>query len=405
MVSAFRAKSLVKQEDSHSLIYAARAALKATGQLRIDMSGVGSIFPNGAVPWVVALRYFADQGLRVAFTGRNERVVKSHLTDPMLASSLQSDSNVLNKVWVYRTEDEGMALASAFITALEERVDFGRGTSHSLNWCLWEVMDNVFQHSHAGEGVAMVQVHYRTKHCAVAIADSGIGIHKSFRDAGVHQVADAYSAIQLAVRERVTSKTKNAGNGLYGLMRVVGAAGGELAIHSGRGRMIFRENRLWGDAETSHGVLLDLNDHHGTSVDWQFDTNRPVELTRELGNPNLSDLRMERLEDDAGNVVLLVRDFEEGLGSRKSAEMVRTRLSNMFSLGASRLTLDFEGVSLISSSFADEVLGKLALRMGVLEFMAKFELLNMTDLVKALVDRAILQRLSEGDDETPAAIR
>ena len=405
LINRLTVNSLARQEDSHALIHAARRAVRTTGHLRIDMSNANPIFPNGAVPWVVGQRYFQELGLRVTYDGLSENARKMGVASPTSAADLKSGQAVLNRVWVYRNETEGMRLATAFVDALEEKIQFGPGTSHSLNWCLWEVMDNVFQHSKASEGVAMVQLHYKSKHCAIAVADGGIGIHRSFKEGGVYGVPDAYQAIQKAIQERVTSKTKNAGNGLYGLMRVVGAAGGELSIHSGRGRLLYRDHRLSGDSDTSVGALLDLENHHGTAVDWQFDTKKPVRLEDQLGLKESPDLRLESLEDDTGRVVLRVVDFEEGLGSRRSAEMVRTRLMNVFAQGAVRITLDFSDVTLVSSSFADEVLGKLALRMGILQFMGKFELINMSELVRSLIDRAIQHRLQEGDDESPAAFR
>lgn len=193
------------------------------------------------------------------------------------------------------------------------------------------------------------------------------------------------------------------GNGLYGLMRVVGLNSGEMEIRSGRGRMTFTGSKLDGEYILS-GPVLDPNGHRGTTVDWQLDVSRPVSLSKALGmkQPNM---RLERIEDEEGEHRVHVSEFEEGLGSRRSAEQIRIKLLNYLSEGAPRLVLDFTGINVISSSFADEVLGKLALQMGLVQFINRFRLDNMTDTVEVIVNRAIQQRIAEGDANYPGSAR
>jgi hypothetical protein len=62
-----------------------------------------------------------------------------------------------------------------------------------------------------------------------------------------------------------------------------------------------------------------------------------------------------------------VIELEESLGSRKLGADIRTRLENYLRAGAKFVVLDFKGVGVVSSSFADEVLAKLAMSMGELE--------------------------------------
>jgi hypothetical protein len=57
--------------------------------------------------------------------------------------------------------------------------------------------------------------------------------------------------------------------------------------------------------------------------------------------------------------------------------------------------VDFSDVLLISSSYADEVIGKLFVELGPLEFMSKIQLKNVDNLVKNLIDRAIDQRMKQ----------
>lgn len=341
----------------------------------------------------------------------NAEVIKVGAVDPEVTRmrvlqpaelSSAKDHEFLNAVWRYRDPAEASKLCTGFIDALSDSAVCGTGVLNSLEWCIFEVLDNVFQHSGANEGFAMMQIHRRSRNCTVTVSDTGIGIHRSFLEAGVYRADDAYEAIKNAVQERVTSKTKNMGNGLYGLIRVVGIGDGQLCIQSGRGHLTYRDRVLNGGASYSVPVIDD--DHHGTTVDWQLNLSQEVTMQEALPASRYADvnLRLERLEDEEGNHYVKVSELEEGVGARSGAEKVRIRLENFVKQGAFPLTLDFRGINIVSSSFADEVLGKLALRMGLMDFMTAFRLVNMTPTVKTIVDRAIQQRLAEGDSETPA---
>ncbi|MFF9776662.1 STAS-like domain-containing protein [Streptomyces sp. NPDC013978] len=384
--------------DSNALITASRRAMRMGG-LSLDLGDTHRIYPNGAVPMAAALDYFRNNGLQISTTRINASVIKTRFLHPLPATSENLRSHPSgNIVWKY-DEEQSTDLCNAFIEMLEENARCETGVIESLNWCLFEVLDNVFQHSKSPYGYAMMQIHAKRRWCTVAVSDCGIGIHRSFKENNVYAAKNAYEAIMLAVQEKVTSKTKNMGNGLYGLMRVVGLNRGELQIRSGRGWLEYREGEIKGDYSMSI-PLVDLNDHHGTTVDWQLDLSRRVSLAEALNFPE-PNLRLERLEDESGDYCLRVADFEEGLGTRRSAEQIRNRLVNLLSSGAPRLTLDFSGVYVVSSSFADEVLGKLALEMGIVAFMSHFDLRGMTPTVSAIVNRAISQRIAEGDDRTP----
>lgn len=391
-------------EDVSSLIYSCRRANDGGGKLLLNLSDTSGIYPNGAVPMAAALQYFIRQGLKLETTQLSPDVSRTAFLNPPYATPSELASpHIKNVVWRYRNEVQATYLCNAFIKQLEENIVCEKGVLEALNWCLFEVMDNVFQHSHADCGYAMLQIHFQSKWCAVAVADDGIGIYNSFREGNVYSARDEYEAIMLAVQEKVTSKPKNMGNGLYGLMRVVVLNSGSLEIRSGRGFLKYKSGRLSGDYSQSRPVL-DLNEHRGTTVDWQLDVSKEVSLAEALGMQQ-ADLLLESIEDGDGEYCVRVADFEEGLGTRRSAEQVRTRLINILNEGASRLTLDFEGVNVVSSSFADEVLGKLALQMGLVQFINRFRLSHMSATVEAIVNRAIQQRIAEGDIGLPGSAR
>ncbi|KAA1426129.1 STAS-like domain-containing protein, partial [Mycolicibacter arupensis] len=108
---------------------------------------------------------------------------------------------------------------------------------------------------------------------------------------------------------------------------------------------------------------------------------------------------LETIEDDEGVCRVSVSEIEESLGSRKLGADIRTRLENYLNAaaGLQYVVLDFKGVGVISSSFADEVLGKLATSMGELEFRRRVSVDNASPTNRALIERAISLRLSDPD--------
>ena len=88
------------------------------------------------------------------------------------------------------------------------------------------------------------------------------------------------------------------------------------------------------------------------------------------------------------------------LGSRQGGMRVRAMLQNLLRVGGS-VVVDFEGIGVISSSFADEVFGRLFVEMGPRAFTKRLDLRNVDPTVDHLIDRAILQRtrLGNGDNQ------
>jgi hypothetical protein len=264
-------------------------------------------------------------------------------------------------------------------------------------------MDNVFQHSQCDSGLAMIQLHPSSRRCAITVSDHGIGIQRSMALSGndskitKEMYADAGTAIDYAVRAGVTSKGRlNQGNGLHGLRRAVEINGGYLRIHSGRGHWALESGQQSFNTELGRPVL-EPHAHHGTTVDWQLDCSYPVTITEALGVKARPSELLETIQGENDEYRLTVRELEEHLGSRSGGAEVRTQLQNYLRAGAEYVVLDFTRVTVISSSFADEVMGKLAYEMGELEFRRKFYFDNASPTVRGLIQKAIELRLDTAE--------
>ena len=85
--------------------------------------------------------------------------------------------------------------------------------------------------------------------------------------------------------------------------------------------------------------------------------------------------------------------------SRQGGVKIRSVIRNLLNLNHP-VILDFNGVGVILSSFADEVFGRLFVEMGPRAFMTRIDMRNVDPTVEGLIDRAIVQRTRLGNGDT-----
>lgn len=283
--------------------------------------------------------------------------------------------------------------------ALRDNVVCQEGVIDTINWCLYEVMDNVFQHSRADNGFVMMKINRDTRRCAITVGDTGIGIQKSLastRAAGLEILTDPGRSIDHSLQQGVTSKGgQNQGNGLFGLRRAVELNGGRLSIRSGYGKWDLLGSGAVEWRTDRKVPLIDIEDHQSTLVDWRLDCANRVRIDEALGGRRQSSEFLESIEDGDGIHRVSVREIEESLGSRKLGREIRTRLENYLHGGARFVILDFSGVGVVSSSFADEVLAKLAVEMGELEYRRRVIVNEASATNLGLINTAISRRMAQ----------
>lgn len=96
---------------------------------------------------------------------------------------------------------------------------------------------------------------------------------------------------------------------------------------------------------------------------------------------------------DDQRVVVPLRDETVGFGSRHAGQHMRAKARNLLAAEPSRsLCIDWSEIPMISSSYADEFVGKLFVELGPLTFMSRVRNTSMAPVVRGLIDRAIMQR-------------
>lgn len=93
-------------------------------------------------------------------------------------------------------------------------------------------------------------------------------------------------------------------------------------------------------------------------------------------------------------MVVRLNKFGISLGSRVLGKQV----SNMINFDKEdEIILDFQDVKMVTSSFADEVVGKNCVKLGLHNFFKKVQIVNSSEQIKLILRKAIMDRLVELD--------
>lgn len=141
-------------------------------------------------------------------------------------------------------------------------------------------------------------------------------------------------------------------------------------------------------------------------MDFQLPIGKPIDIAKALGGytPAFADIRSEKYETPAGDIEFCLSKESRGFATRKSGEAIRNTVLNLKTDSKSKIILDFDGVPVVSSSFADELIGKLVIKYGFFGFQNEFQMKNMSKTVQSLVHIAVARRMTEdtGNDNTRA---
>ena len=301
----------------------------------------------------------------------------------------------------FQTSAEQQASVNAALDVVLRTMELRRDVLAALEWSLNEITDNVLNHAQSERG-GFVQVStFGDDHLIkFYVADGGRGIPNSMRVRFPHLKTDA-DALGEAVKAGVTSiPDSGQGNGLAGSLRIATSANGSFRIMSGKAQFDVFKERPTSSYRTQRGQTGGGFRFPGTSVMVELDTRADFAIEEALGldgtpRTEVTDAVDLLYSDDSGQLRLTLRDETLGFGTRHAGVELRRKLKNLLNAEPSaRLILDWSGVPLVSSSFADEALGKLFVELGPVAFGSRIVLVGAEPLVASLIDRAIMQRIS-----------
>jgi hypothetical protein len=184
------------------------------------------------------------------------------------------------------------------------------------------------------------------------------------------------------------------GRGLYGTLQVARASDGSLHIYSCNARLNYAKNEL---RLTQEDVPF-----KGTLLTASLDSSNPDALGEALQFGERQYIPLDYVEThfemgSSDAVLFRLAQESESFGSRVAGDPVRTKLANLVHMNPGRrIVVDLEDVPLISSSFADEVFGKLFVALGPVRFGQVLDIHGLSSTVRSLIDKAIVQRTSSG---------
>jgi len=199
-------------------------------------------------------------------------------------------------------------------------------------------------------------------------------------------------ALKKAVEEGGTrDPQRNAGYGLTGCVRIAAQNGGRFIVQSGGYRLTV-DNRRRSNANPVFAYSRQLANQQGTIVELEIRTDRPVDLKRALRHEPLSLMESQHWSDT--EFVIDVANEARDLGTREAGRLLRTTILNLArGEPEERFVLKFDGVMMVSSSFADECVAKVAYEVGRSEFFRHYELRGMNESVSAIVETTLWDRI------------
>ena len=285
-------------------------------------------------------------------------------------------------------EGEMDPIVAEVMHLLLARMSIERETLAALEWSMNELMDNVLSHAESSVGgFVQATAYQRAERVEFVVADAGIGVAASMR------IRDAEDALRQAIAEAGTrDRASNMGNGLYGSFRIAALSGGEFEINSGTGLLYGSQRGAVEQAAKFQRIPYD-----GTVVRCGVGVNDPDLLAKALVfggriHEPPYDYVERRYGGEGDEMVFSVKDeLGQELGSRSGGRRARQIVENLLREDH-EVVLDFSDIPVISSSFADEVLGRLFVQMGPRAFMSRIQIRNANPMIEGLIDRAILQR-------------
>jgi hypothetical protein len=348
------------------------------------------IFPNMMAPLAALFCFLESVNVRAKIHNNHRTFAESCAHSPLRCLEREKRVEPSNVVWEYRSASELELLIDWVVSNLYRKVPSQENTLLALEYCLSEIMDNVLRHSRDQAGFFMYSLQRDDQRVAVAIADQGIGIKRSFLDT-LYRPWSASDAITLAMKKGVTYSPEGAGNGLWTTTEIITKNTGRLTNTSGGGAIYY--NKSLGRVETYDDAPTIDPDWPGTNLDFQLDFDNAVDFASLWGElPSPINTRAERLENSDDQLVLLINDQSFGTATRESGRDVRVLAANLLRARPTELLLDFTGVTMISSSYADELVAKLYTDHTIENVKNRLKVTGTNDTVELVIADAIRSR-------------
>jgi anti-sigma regulatory factor (Ser/Thr protein kinase) len=367
--------------------------------LTLDFSGVTKAFANGMLGIIAQVSALRLQGNEIV-------VILPHQPDYQEFFLATNWAHLLNPLYPLERGQKPRHFAQQFTSFAElpdlifqfmnivmRYIAMPKDILSALEWSVNEVCDNVINHAGSGPGGFLQIIAYpQNETIAFSVADAGNGILTTLRE-GYPNLDTDLEAIEEALKTGVTRNIDHGmGNGLAGTLRIINMTGGSLDILSGRGRLLItpdgKKTFTNGPENTFFGTCVSGNIRMRTD----FSIADALNFTPFPYEPyTVVDAQYELAHEDALRVIMKAESG--GTGTRQAGKEMRYKLLNLMEAKPNYpLYVDWEGIPVIASSFADECMGKLYTTVGQELFERVIRNTYMEPLVAQLISKAISER-------------
>lgn len=356
-------------------------------------------FPNICVPIAAVIQnYQSDQFcIKCDWDDCDSYISSTQVSSPLLITENVEfvKTHPLDIVWKFGSSDE----VQLFVDALQEYLSSAfvavDGLLEGLIWNINEVMDNVIQHSEVSCGYVMGQMTNDNNHLSICVFDNGIGILNSFKGSQ-YRPKKSSDAITLALKKGVTRDCKiGQGNGLWGLSEILKENNGLLTIKTGGAQYSVSGNEDPCIKNLKADQFYGSNRYLTTMIDFQLNNNKSICLDKIFNNRVPVQLWLEDMENENGEHVISLSEEKWGTGTRSGAQKIRNEAENVLIIGKTRVVFDFTDVYIVSSSFSDELFGKLIEKYGFIGFQKAFRITNTSEINEKIINKSVLMRMAE----------
>jgi hypothetical protein len=390
-------------DDLHKVSAALFNLTKKQGysDIILDFSAVTRLSPRIMLPLSTVVRAYRRDGIDFDFVLPQDQKLSSllrntnwlHLMAPERFEP-RDEYNVdhLSAIQFSNAEQHDEAINRSMNVILQSSRNLNRNHLKALEWSLNEITDNVLNHAQSPMGGVVQVVNFARQNTVdFYVCDAGIGIPASLRQ-GHPEIRDDVTALERSIREGVTRNVQtNQGNGLFGTFKCCEVSRGQFEIQSGYASLVFDGSlRITNTGIPFRGTFVRASINYG--VDRLLERALIFKGRQHVPAYDYIDRFYQSSGDD---IHFVVKKEISTFGSREAGRIARTKIENLMNNGRFAVIFDFYEINLISSSFADEVFGKLFVELGPVRFGQLCRFKNIDGTVQRLIDRAISQRVAQ----------
>lgn len=215
--------------------------LKVGDTINLTLNCNGTVYPQYLCALVAWVKLMKSKGINLNFNIKGENTYVSRMDfykhiEYEYSEEFRRHNSTGRFIEITEVDgDNSIEIVGNTIKVIENNIDLEESVLKCLNYCLFEVIDNIEEHSGSPiNGYIVVQNYQYEGVLRIAIIDAGVGIYNSLRNSGKPEFKDITEsgALRLCINKGVTRFDKR-GRGLYHTSNFIRANNGKLEMYSG----------------------------------------------------------------------------------------------------------------------------------------------------------------------------